>query len=64
MLLSRLPVDTGAAAAAEQHRGGLLQAQLGEVPLVGFFANGEIANHRLYGYTGVLTLFTGPREAD
>jgi small ligand-binding sensory domain FIST len=42
---------------------GLLQAQLGEVPLVGFFANGEIANHRLYGYTGVLTLFTGPRDA-
>jgi small ligand-binding sensory domain FIST len=42
---------------------GLLQAQLGEVPLVGFFANGEIARHRLYGYTGVLTLFTGPRDA-
>jgi hypothetical protein len=31
--------------------------------MVGFFANGEIANHRLYGYTGVLTLFTGPRHA-
>src|SRR5690606_17110560 len=30
---------------------------LGEVPLVGFFANGEISNNRLYGYTGVLTLF-------
>lgn len=28
----------------------------GEVPLVGFFANGEISNNRLYGYTGVLTL--------
>lgn len=40
---------------------GLIQAQLGEFPLVGFFANGEIAQHRLYGYTGVLTLFTGPR---
>ncbi len=26
------------------------------VPLVGFFANGEISNNRLYGYTGVLTL--------
>jgi small ligand-binding sensory domain FIST len=41
----------------------LIQSQLGEIPLVGFFANGEIANHRLYGYTGVLTLFTGPRDA-
>jgi small ligand-binding sensory domain FIST len=39
----------------------LLHAQLGEFPLVGFFANGEIANHRLYGYTGVLSLFCGPR---
>jgi hypothetical protein len=25
---------------------------------VGFFAGGEIAHHRLYGYTGVLTVFT------
>jgi small ligand-binding sensory domain FIST len=33
---------------------------LGEVPLVGFFAGGEIAHHRLYGYTGVLTVFTMP----
>jgi hypothetical protein len=24
---------------------------------VGFSANGEISNDRLYGYTGVLTLF-------
>jgi len=30
---------------------------LGDFPLVGFFANGEISNNRLYGYTGVLTLF-------
>ena len=35
----------------------LIQEQLGEVPLVGFYANGEIAGQRLYGYTGVLTLF-------
>lgn len=26
------------------------------VPVVGFFANGEISNNRLYGYTGVLSL--------
>lgn len=30
---------------------------LGDFPLVGFFANGEISANRLYGYTGVLTLF-------
>jgi small ligand-binding sensory domain FIST len=30
---------------------------IGDVPLVGFYANGEIAGNRLYGYTGVLTLF-------
>lgn len=35
----------------------LIQQQLGDVPLVGFYANGEIAGQRLYGYTGVLTLF-------
>jgi small ligand-binding sensory domain FIST len=35
----------------------LIQAELGEVPLVGFYANGEISQDRLYGYTGVLTLF-------
>ena len=33
---------------------------LGAVPLVGFFAGGEIARHHLYGYTGVLTVFTTP----
>lgn len=32
---------------------------LGDIPLVGFFANGEIARHHLYGYTGVLTVFGG-----
>lgn len=42
---------------------GLIHAHLGEFPLVGFFANGEIAQQRLYGYTGVLTLFVGPRAA-
>jgi small ligand-binding sensory domain FIST len=26
---------------------------------VGFFAGGEIARNHLYGYTGVLTVFTG-----
>lgn len=30
---------------------------LGDVPLVGFFANGEIFHNRVYAYTGVITLF-------
>ena len=37
----------------------IVRHALGDVPLVGFFANGEIARHHLYGYTGVLTVFTG-----
>ena len=35
----------------------LVRDELGEFPLVGFFANGEISHDRLYGYTGVLALF-------
>lgn len=35
----------------------IVQRALGDVPLVGFFASGEIARHHLYGYTGVLTAF-------
>ena len=36
----------------------LIQRTLGDVPLVGFYANGEISHDRLYAYTGVLTLFS------
>jgi small ligand-binding sensory domain FIST len=36
---------------------GMIAESLGAFPLVGFFANGELYNGRLYGYTGVLTLF-------
>ena len=38
----------------------VVRRALGEVPLVGFFAGGEIARHHLYGYTGVLTVFASP----
>jgi small ligand-binding sensory domain FIST len=47
-----------------QHFGGpsaelqIVRRALGDVPLVGFFAGGEIARSQLYGYTGVLTVFT------
>src|SRR5712692_1815530 len=36
----------------------IIRQTLGDFPLVGFFANGEISHNRFYGYTGVLTLFT------
>lgn len=36
----------------------IVRRALGDVPLVGFFAGGEIAGHHLYGYAGVLTVFT------
>jgi small ligand-binding sensory domain FIST len=35
----------------------IVRRALGDVPLTGFFAAGEIARHHLYGYTGVLTVF-------
>ena len=36
----------------------IVRRALGDVPMVGFFAGGEIAHQNLYGYTGVLTVFT------
>jgi small ligand-binding sensory domain FIST len=36
----------------------MIHDTLGEFPLTGFYANGEISHDRLYGFTGVLTLFT------
>jgi small ligand-binding sensory domain FIST len=35
----------------------ILSHALGEIPVVGFFAGGEIARHHLFGYTGVLTVW-------
>lgn len=37
----------------------LIRAALGDIPVVGFFANGEISRDRLYGYTGVLAVLPG-----
>lgn len=42
---------------AEGDEMALIEKLLGDVPLVGFYGNGEISNNRLYGYTGVLALF-------
>jgi len=38
----------------------LVRRALGDVPLVGFFAGGEIAYRHVLGYTGVLTVFVSP----
>lgn len=35
----------------------MINQVLGDMPVAGFYANGEIAGNQLYGYTGVLTLF-------
>lgn len=34
-----------------------IEQTFGDIPIAGFFGNGEISNDRVYGYTGVLTLF-------
>ncbi len=36
----------------------ILRAGLGDIPITGFYAAGEIAGERLYGYTGVLALLS------
>ncbi|MBT6206033.1 MAG: histidine kinase, partial [Rhodospirillaceae bacterium] len=38
----------------------IIQDVLGDLPIIGFFGNGEISFDRLYAYTGVLTLFLEP----
>ncbi|MDA0654583.1 MAG: FIST C-terminal domain-containing protein [Proteobacteria bacterium] len=35
----------------------MIREALGDIPIIGFFGNGEISNGRLYTYTGVLSLF-------
>ena len=40
----------------------IVRQALGDVPLVGFFAAGEIARHHVYAYTGVLTVFVTDPE--
>ena len=42
---------------APERETDIIRATLGEFPMVGFFANGELNRDRIYAYTGVLTLF-------
>ena len=46
--------------AAPDRETEIIRDALGEFPMVGFFANGELNRDRIYAYTGVLTLFLGP----
>ena len=41
----------------EAHELRAIAEAFGDIPIAGFFGNGEISNDRVYGYTGVLTLF-------
>jgi len=40
------------------HELSIIREELGDLPLIGFYANGEICNDRLYSYSGVLTLIS------
>lgn len=35
----------------------IVKSALGDIPVIGFYAAGEISNDRLYGFTGVLMVF-------
>lgn len=35
----------------------MIRDEFGDMPIAGFYANGEISYNRLYGYTGVLAVF-------
>lgn len=41
----------------------IIRHNLGDIPLIGVYCNGEIQGDRIYGYTGVLTLFVRPNPA-
>ena len=61
---SAAPAAAGRTSAGRRPKLKIVQHALGDVPLVGFFAGGEIARHHLYGYTGVLTVFHQPLDGD
>ncbi|MCB9982861.1 MAG: FIST C-terminal domain-containing protein [Rhodospirillales bacterium] len=42
---------------AQKNEMALIREIIGDVPLTGFYAGGEISKGQLYGYTGILTLF-------
>jgi small ligand-binding sensory domain FIST len=40
----------------------MIKEAFADVPVIGFFGNGEISNDRLYTYTGILSLFIDAEE--
>ena len=40
----------------------MIKEAFADVPVIGFFGNGEISNDRLYTYTGILSLFLDAEE--
>ncbi|MDE0780662.1 MAG: FIST C-terminal domain-containing protein [Alphaproteobacteria bacterium] len=40
----------------------MIAETFGDIPVIGFFGNGEISHDRLYTYTGLLTVFPEPEE--
>jgi small ligand-binding sensory domain FIST len=44
--------------AATNKETDIIREVLGDFPIVGFFANGEISRDRVYAYTGVIAVFT------
>lgn len=41
----------------QAHEMKAIRETFGDIPVAGFFGNGEISHDRVYGYTGVLSLF-------
>lgn len=42
----------------EHHEMQAIRQSFGDIPIAGFFGNGEVSNDRVYGYTGVIALFS------
>ncbi len=36
---------------------GMIRRELGDIPISGFFCNGEIAHNQLHGFTGMPVVF-------
>jgi len=52
--MARAQPDFGVGPGGEM---ALVREIIGDIPLAGFYANGEISNRRFYGYTAILILF-------
>ncbi len=60
--LSQLRRARAASVRAGARELSMVAETFGDIPVVGFFGNGEISHDRLYTYTGVLTVFPEPTD--